>query len=122
MGPEAYIIEPSKISEPAEAWSVRIEGRVTLEEVPNLRRDLLGLVEKASTSRLVLELGEVATIDTSGAAVLVEAFLAGRARGMQVLFCRASEAVLRLFRLAGFEEVLGHCCADVEEVRRRLAG
>ena len=54
------------------------------------------------------------------AAVLVEALMAAKRRGLRLLLCSPSESVLRMFRLAGFEEVLDHCCSTPEETRRRL--
>lgn len=105
----------------ADTREIRIRGKVTFDEAPDLRRTILGEVEESSARRLVLVLGGIDKMDTAGAAVLAEALRLGENRGMQVLLCSPSESVLKIFRLAGFEDVLGHCCADWEETRRRLA-
>ena len=99
---------------------IRIRGRVTFDEAPELRKAILDEVEGASARRLVLELGGIDKMDTAGAAVLAEALRFGEKKGMRVLLCSPSESVLQIFKLAGFEDVLDHCCAGWEETRRRL--
>ena len=103
-----------------EAGTVRLRGRVTLDEAPEVRKVLLGAVGKHTGSKLVLELAGVDEIDTSGAAVLAETLKTGLNRGLRVLLCSPSESVMQIFRLAGFEDVLDHCCADPQETWRRL--
>jgi anti-anti-sigma factor len=104
----------------ADTREIRIRGRVTFEEAPELRKAILGEVEHASARRLILELAGVERMDTSGAAVLAEALRVGENRGMRILLCSPSESVIQIFKLAGFEDVLDHCCAGWEETRRRL--
>ena len=103
-----------------EAATVRLGGRITFDEAPEVRRLLLDEVGKHTGSKLVLELAGVNEIDTSGAAVLAEALKSGMSRGLRVLLCSPSESVMQIFRLAGFEDVLNHCCADPKETWRRL--
>jgi len=104
----------------ADTREIRIRGWVTFDEAPELRRIILDEVERTPARRLILELGGIDNMDTSGAAVLAEAVRAGENKGIRVLLCSPSESVLRIFRLAGFVEVLDHCCAGWEETRRRL--
>ena len=104
----------------ADTREIRIQGRVTFDEAPELRKAILGEVEQTTARRLILELGGIDNMDTSGAAVLAEALRAGQNKGMRVLLCSPSESVIRIFRLAGFVDVLDHCCAGWEETRRRL--
>jgi len=85
-----------------------------------LRKALLDWIRASAQSRLIIELDGVDDMDTSGAAVLVEALVAGRDQGKRVLLCSPSDSVVRLFRLAGFEEALRACCATSAEARRRL--
>jgi len=103
------------------ASALRVRGRVRHAEATALRTALLHWIGSSAESRLVIELDEVDDMDTSGAAVLVEALLRGGERGKRVLLCSPSESVLRLFRLAGFEEALRACCPTVVEARRRLS-
>ena len=99
---------------------IRIRGRVTFDEAPDLRKTILSELATTAASRMILELGGIGKMDTSGAAVLAEALKVGQSKGMRVLLCGPSESVLRIFRLAGFEEVQSHCCSDWQETRKRL--
>ena len=63
------------------AGTVRLRGRVTFDEAPEVRKVLLGAVGKHAGSKLVLELGGVDEIDTSGAAVLAESAEGGHQPG-----------------------------------------
>jgi anti-anti-sigma factor len=101
---------------------VRIRGRVTYDEAPRLRTIVLDEVERGSARRLILDLRGVEAMDTSGAAVLAEVLRVGENKGMRVLLCSPSESVIRIFLLAGFEDIVDRCCAGWEETRRRLAG
>ena len=105
----------------ADTREIRIRGRVTFDEAPELRRRILAEVEETAARRLILELGGIDKMDTAGAAVLAEAMRVGENRGMRVLLCSPSKSVLQIFKLAGFTDVLDHCCAGWEETRRRLA-
>ena len=103
-----------------EAETVHVRGRVTLDEAGQAREALLDAVDRHDGSKIVLELAGIEEIDTSGAAVLAEALKLGLTRGKRVLLCSPSESVMRIFRLAGFEDVLEHCCFDAQETWRRL--
>jgi len=116
----AFQTEVAAAPDNADAKVVVVTGRVTYQDAPELRKSLLGEISATSTSALVVELGGIEQMDTSGAAVLVEALMLGRKRGLRLLLCSPSESVLRMFRLAGLEEVLGQCCSDPAETKRRL--
>ncbi|MHC4066419.1 MAG: STAS domain-containing protein [Planctomycetota bacterium] len=116
----AFRTEVTQVAEMPEAGTIHLEGRVTYEEAPDVRVALLDEVGKQTGTKVVLELAGIEDIDTAGAAVLAEALKFGLTRGMRVLLCSPSESVMRIFRLAGFEDVLGHCCADPQETWRRL--
>jgi anti-anti-sigma factor len=99
---------------------VHFRGRLTLDEVPELRKSILGEIGETSASRLAFELSGVEKLDTAGAAVLIEAIRAGHRRGLKLLLCSPSESVVQMFQLAGLEDVLDYCCSTPEETRRRL--
>ncbi len=103
-----------------EAGTVHLRGRVTFDEVPEVRKVLIDAIGQHTGSKLVLELAGVKEIDTSGAAVVAEALKLGINRGLRVLLCSPSDPVMQIFRLAGFEDVLDHCCVDPQETWRRL--
>ncbi len=115
-----FEVEVAPVEAMPEAGTVHLRGRVTFDEAPEVRKVLLGAVSKHAGSKLVLELAGVDEIDTSGAAVLAETLKAGMNRGLRVLLCSPSDSVMQIFRLAGFEDVLDHCCADAQETWQRL--
>ena len=116
----AFQTEVTPIAEMPEAGTIHLRGRVTLDEAADVRAARFDEVEKQTGTKIVLELAGIEDIDTSGAAVLAETLKYGLNRGMQVLLCSPSESVMSIFRLAGFEDVLGHCCTDPQETWRRL--
>ena len=122
MAGAAFHTEVLPVEGMPEAGAVRLAGTVTYHEAPAVRLALLDAVGKHAGSKLVLQLGGIDRIDTAGAAVLAEAFKAGRDRGLHVLLCSPSRAVTDTFRLAGFDTVLDHCCASPDETRSRLQG
>jgi anti-anti-sigma factor len=120
MGEAAFQTEVTAIPELPEAGTIHLRGRVTYREAPELREEILAEINASAARKLVLELAGIEQMDTSGAAVLAEALKVGQSRGMRVLLCSPSESVQRIFKLAGFLEVLDHCCADPQETWRRL--
>lgn len=120
MSAPAFQTEFTPIREIPEAGTVHLRGRITRDEAPDVRRALLDAIGKHRGSKIVLELAGVEEIDTAGAAVLAEALKAGLNRDLRVLLCSPSQAVMQIFRLAGFEDVLDRCCADPRETWQRL--
>jgi anti-anti-sigma factor len=120
MAGAAFQTEVTRIDAMPEAGTIRLRGRVTYREAPELRSVLLQEVRKHAGSKLVLSLGGIEKIDTAGAAVLAEALKAGLDRGLRVLLCSPSPAVINIFRLAGFDSVLDHCCANPDVTWSRL--
>ncbi len=120
MTAPAFRAEVAPIEGMPQASTMALAGRVTLDEASAARSEILGWLASTDATRIVMELSNVEKMDTSGAAVLVEAIRVARDRGQRILLCCPSESVLQIFRLAGFEEVLRCCCADSEETHRRL--
>ena len=112
--------EVTTIPEMPEAGTIHLRGRVTLEDAAEARQTLLEELDKIGGTKVVFELSGIEAIDTSGAAVLAEALRVGLDRGQRVLLCSPSAAVMEIFRLAGFQDVLDHCCSDPQETWRRL--
>ncbi|MEO1084549.1 MAG: STAS domain-containing protein [Acidobacteriota bacterium] len=91
---------------------LHLVGSVTFAEASELRRQLFDAIETRGDDpggRLVLELADVKTMDTSAMAVLVEGLLATRHRGPHVSFCTPSRSVRKVFELAGLTEALERC-------------
>jgi anti-anti-sigma factor len=120
METQTFETQVAEVPDVPEATAVRIKGVARYPQVPKLRQVILEEIERTSAPRVVIELGQVTKMDTSGAAVLVEALLFGRDRGKTILLCSPSESVLRMFRLAGFEDAIKASCSSPAETRRRL--
>jgi anti-sigma B factor antagonist len=90
---------------------VSLAGRVTIDTSPDLRLLLLRRLESPSCQILTLDFGEVAYVDTSGLAMLVELLKAARTQGKTFRLSRLQERpryVLEATRLLHlFDEVNG---------------
>ena len=120
MNESTFATEIRPVPEIEDASMLFVRGRIRYPQAPALRKGILDWIAHTSASRMIIELGEVEEMDTSGAAVLVEALVFGRDRSKQMLLCSPSESVTRLFRLAGFEEALKACCPSPADALRRL--
>ena len=60
---------------------VQLSGRITIDSSPGLRLLLLRRLESQSCQTLTVDFREVAYVDTSGVAMLVEILKAARTRG-----------------------------------------
>jgi anti-sigma B factor antagonist len=70
---------------------VSLSGRITIDSSPDLRELLLGQLESSSCQVLTVDFHEVAYVDTSGLALLVEILKAARTQG-------------KAFHLSGLQE------------------
>ncbi|MFQ5718616.1 MAG: STAS domain-containing protein [Acidobacteriota bacterium] len=103
-----------------EAGTIRLTGAITYREAPRLRRELLRMLERSGAPKMVLSMSGVEEMDTAGAAVLAEVIKRALEKNQRVLLCSPSDAVSKVFRLAGFSEVLARTCTDPAETHRRL--
>jgi anti-anti-sigma factor len=70
---------------------VSLSGRITIDSSPDLRLLLLGQVQSPSCQSLTVDFWEVAYIDTSGLAMLLEILKAARCRGKTLHLGRLRE-------------------------------
>ena len=61
-----------------------LSGRITVDSAPEFRASLLGMLRAPDCQRLEVSFSEVAYIDTSGIAVLVEALKSARGFGKKL--------------------------------------
>lgn len=104
----------------SDACRLKVMGRITYREAPELRKAILGEVARACTPALIIDLGKVEYMDTAGVAVLVEGLLASQKQGLRMVLCEPSQSVLQVFRLAGLHDALENCCAKMEELQQKL--
>ncbi len=83
---------------------VAVAGGVDRETSPLLLRALLRAL-RGSAARVLVDLGQVTSLETSGLATLVTARDAARRRGVDFRLSRPGEHALRLLRLFGLEEM-----------------
>jgi anti-anti-sigma factor len=97
-----------------------LSGQISYLNAPELREILFRMIGSDGLSHLIVGLGALERIDTSGVAVLVEGLAAARASGQQMLLCEPSDRVRATFELAGLREALHCCCKGPREVEARL--
>jgi anti-sigma B factor antagonist len=78
-------------------------GEVDLEHSPVARKVLLEWVERGRD--VVVDMSQVAYIDSSGIASLVEALQCARRKGTRLSLAAVSPAALRVFQLARLDKV-----------------
>lgn len=82
---------------------VRLQGEVDLECSPRVRRALLDALRDRRP--VVVDLSQVAYIDSSGIASLVEAYQTARKQDTPLVLAAVSPAALRVMKLARLDRV-----------------
>lgn len=85
------------------ALVVAFDGDIDLECSPDVRKVLLGCVEKGKP--VMVDLQQVTYIDSSGVASLVEALQTARKNKVDFSLANASDAALRVLKLARLDKV-----------------
>ena len=88
-----------------------IDGQVDMHTSPALRSELKSALQ-AKASPVVVDLGEVSFIDSSGLATLIEALQAVSKYGGKLRLARLTPAVKNLFRLSNLTSIF-----DIRETR-----
>ena len=83
---------------------VALSGRLVMADVAEIRQHLLTIIEQGG-GKLILDLGEVNFMDSSGLSVLVSAFKAARARRGDVALLKLSPTVRSLIELTRLQQV-----------------
>ena len=85
---------------------LHLRGRASYREAPELRRAVFDAISVSADKNLVVELGEVETIDTAALAVLVEALMATRDGSPAIFLMFPSDSVLQVLLLAALQPAL----------------
>lgn len=105
----------------SDACLLVLRGDIDYTCAPELRANLFEALDEVGAGPILVDLGEVRSIDTAGMAVLVEGLVTSEERGGKLLLCGAGESVRKVFRLAGLQKALESCASCREEAERRLA-
>lgn len=82
---------------------VSLTGEIDLETSPAARKILLDTVD--TSTKLLIDMASVTYIDSSGIAILVEAFQRAKKKGGQLAFISLNPAVVRVLSLARLDKV-----------------
>ncbi len=102
---------------------VKLPERLVMANAPAVRKDLLEMVALGHR-HLVLDLGEVSFVDSSGLSVLVSAYKAAGEKDGGVVLLRPSgdvRALIELTRMHEVFEIYGDEQAAVEQLGRQTA-
>jgi anti-sigma B factor antagonist len=89
-----------------------LQGEIDLQEAPALRRALLDCLQEKTD--MIVDMGGVSYIDSSGIACLVEAFQAARKVGSFFALAAVSPGAMRVLELARLDAVFT-ICTKVED-------
>lgn len=96
---------------------VDLAGEIDIHTAPELHRRLSALLEDGH-ERLLVDMGSVAFLDSTGISVLVTAFKETRQRGGWLRLVDLGEPVLKVLRLTGLVQVLEIYPTRAEAVER----
>jgi anti-sigma B factor antagonist len=82
---------------------VEVFGEVDVHTAPELR-GALGQVIEAGNERIVLDLGGVEFLDSTGLGVLVAVWTDARDRGGWLRIVSTEERILKMFRITGLDQ------------------
>jgi anti-sigma B factor antagonist len=83
---------------------VSISGRLIMTDAADVRERIKVIVDKGD-GRLLLDLGQLSFIDSSGCSVLISAFKSMRARNGRLALCSLSPEVQSLIELTRLNEI-----------------
>jgi anti-sigma B factor antagonist len=82
---------------------VRLSGELDISSAPNLREQLLVILDRQAPSCLVLDLSKLDFVDSSGIAVFVNTQRRARLLGCTLMLVAPRAAVLRVLQICGLE-------------------
>jgi len=80
------------------------EGDVDMSRSPELRNAIRAVLNQQRPKKLVIDLGDVAYMDSSGLATLVEAMRTTRTAGVRMILCAMNEKVRAVFEIARLDQ------------------
>lgn len=83
---------------------IKPSGEIDLHNSPQLRKTLHEVIGK-NTANILIDLGEVTYMDSSGLATLVEAFQQTSKQGKKLILCSPKDTVKNIFSITRLEEI-----------------
>jgi len=83
---------------------LRPKGEIDLSRAPSLRTQI-NAAQKTKPAKLIIDLGHVPYMDSSGVATLVEAMQIARRSGTRIILCAMQERVQSIFEIARLDMV-----------------
>ena len=93
-----------KREESVDAVVLSVEGSVDIYSSPELRGELKAALEKKAP-RIVVDLGGVTFVDSSGLATLIEALQKTQKYKGMLFLCNLNQTVLGVFQLANLDHI-----------------
>lgn len=93
-----------------------LTGEIDVYTAPTLKQELVALIENGCVD-VIVDLGGVAFIDSSGLGVLVSALRRARERDGSVRIVCSRDSVLKIFRITGLDKVFP-IFSDISEARQ----
>lgn len=103
-----------KITEDSGVAIVTIDGEINISTSPQLKKDM----EKLANPKLVINLGKVGYVDSSGLATLVEVLKKARSKGGALYLTHLSDKVRSLFEITKLDKLFGICPDDATAVSK----
>ena len=88
----------------ADAIVLTVQGSVDITSSPELRGELKAALDR-KVPRIVVDMGGVTFVDSSGLATLIEALQRTQAYEGKVVLCNLTQAVLGVFELANLDHI-----------------
>ncbi|MCH6552585.1 MAG: STAS domain-containing protein [Acidobacteria bacterium] len=104
-----------------QATIVDVEGQLTFESTPDLRGHLLKALKKKTPAAVLVNLGAVGYMDSSGIATLVEGLKAAQANQVPFGLCGLSRNLRNVLELVRLDKVF-RIFASEDEALQQLAG
>lgn len=99
-----------------ELCELTLKGEIDVYTAPTLKQELVALIEGGCVN-VIVDLGGVAFIDSSGLGVLVSALRRARERDGSVRIVCSRDSVLKIFRITGLDKVFP-IFSDISEARQ----
>ena len=93
-----------------EVWQekvvISLKGKLNLESVAHLRKDLIGAIDKNERPAYVFDMATLAYMDSSGVGLLLQLHKKLEATGRSMSFINVNEEVMHIFKVAGLDKIL----------------